>query len=247
MKSFKRKGLIREWFSNFFGINRLHEEVLSLHKQIEKTNADNKNLLNWKADFDFAIYSITEDIELMVWRKDENNRYTMMNQLYSRRFFDIDIEPDGLSNAIGRTYDELLLLKDNNKVNTFSKVCSISDDYIKIHRTSAQFWEAAVIDDQQILLFTYKIPIFDDDGKFCGSIGIARDMVDNSEYVCKQINRLLYDGLVEKLYQSDNVFIYLNKPKMNQCDIFERLCLSSSNKIFKCNTCLDKDKCNTQK
>jgi hypothetical protein len=71
------------------------------------------------------------------------------------------------------------------------------------------------------------MPRLDDKGNFIGSVGIAWDFTNNSDYMIVQLNRMIYDKKATQLFRCDKVFAYALEPDVKKCSIFQHICPGS--------------------
>ncbi len=219
----------RKFLINFFNpalaSKQLTEEIKEHRGRIKLLKNEYDTLYAWNKQYIETLGMLTDAIQAMVWKKDKYHKYLLANPHYCRSFFGFDGSSECLKYVIGKSDQELIdtLYLSKHLVNTFEKICLVSDAYCSEHKTSVHFLEAGKIDEEEILLYIVKTPQFAD-GEFIGTIGMAWDVTSRSSFLTAQLNRWIYDKLATKVYHDKDVFCYAIVPEVNQCSLFKHVC-----------------------
>lgn len=193
----------------------------------------------WRAELTFTMDSLTNAMGALTWRKDADNRYILASPLHCENFFGISGTAECLEFIKGKNDDELIdvIYRQRNIVNTFGKMCMTSDNYTAEKGMICHFLEAGVVAGDQVLLYVVKIPQFNSEGVYVGTVGIAWDFTKYSEDMIQLLNRWIYSKKAEKLFKENDVYAYALKPGVQKCDIFAHVCpnpMRDENGVIKC-------------
>jgi hypothetical protein len=186
--------------------------------------------LYWQQQYSNVLDTMTNAMEALVWRKDTENRYLLASPLHCQKFFGISTTTDCLASITGKTDTELIqaIFLDHGMQNTFGEICAISDNYAQSQRKVCHFLEAGLVEGEQVLLYVVKTPQFEQ-GACIGTVGMAWDFSQQSDFMVRMLNRWIYADKAVSLHQGANVFAYLITPEAQQCDIFKHVCPTPHN------------------
>lgn len=190
-------------------------------KRISELIAELKIVKQWNFEYVSILDGVTESMKAMVWSKDKDHKYILANAIHCNSFFGFDTSNVCLEEIKGRSDQELL--ETYFESHPFSNICSISDDFVKNRGTICHFMEAAVVNNEQLLLYIIKIPIIEN-GEFKGTNGIAWDMSSLSEFLIKTLNSWIHEGKATLVVKEDQLFSYVVEPEQKKCDIFSHIC-----------------------
>ena len=158
---------------------------------------------------------LTEAMDAMIWKKDKEHRYVLANPIHCESFFGFNTSYDCLQYIVGKTDAEMIDLNfyKIGVKNTFGSICFLSDKYVENTKKVTHFFEAGKVDKKEILLYVIKTPQFTNNGEFVGSIGMAWNMTDQSDFLLNQLNRWIYAkkaiSLFKDLFSIDSSFVSL--------------------------------------
>lgn len=165
------------------GLKAANQEI---QKEIEERKRT-EDILKTK---DIHLKTIVRTMPDLIWMKDEKGRYLFCNSKFERFFNSKEQE------IIGKTdYDFV----DKNLADFF-----INQDRLAIEKGEPRINEEEVIyldDGHKEILETIKTPIYGNDGKLIGVLGIARDITDRKENLDRF--RTVMDSLDSLVYVAD--------------------------------------------
>ena len=204
----------------------LYQEIKDQKEKFHKLRKEYEESKHWNLEYSFLVKEATQSMNTLIWHKDKNHRYLLANPLHCQSFFQLDSTIDCLTYVKGKTDLELVkkCFHDQDIKNTFGDICLLSDEHTKQQKRKCHFIEAGIVDDEELLLYLIKIPQFDKDNHFVGSIGMGWNITEQSKRVLKSVNRWKFDGLVDILYNNDCSFCYSIVPDIHKCEIFNHLC-----------------------
>lgn len=224
---------LKAYFTLTNQTGQLIEDILQQKERLIELQADFEEEAKWRAEFNDSLAMLTSYLGAMFWKKDKDLRYILASPIHCRDFFGISFELECLNYITGKTAGELIktIYLDRGLNNTFEKVCDGSDFYTKDTMKICHFFEAGVIDDEQMLLYVIKKPIIKD-GKFAGLYGLAWDLSEYSGTMTKLLNRWIYADRAKAVYLDKDVFIYELTPEVQRCDIFTHICPYPDKKAY---------------
>lgn len=202
-------------------------EVQSQRERIKNLKSEYDALSDWNRQYVLILESVTDSINALIWKKDEDYRHVLSNPAYCNIFLgQVNFTLKCLDFIVGKTTSELIdqNFEDHKITSTFNKIVEDSDELTKENGKVTNFLEAGKVNGKDLLLYTIKTPQFDDDGKFTGIIGIAWDITNHSKFMIKQLNRWIYSGSVNKIIHEKNVFCYEISSELSKCEIFNHIC-----------------------
>jgi hypothetical protein len=221
---------IRVFMNNFFNpaiaTKQLHNELKEHRSKIKSLKMEYKSLSEWNHQYVSTLSLLTEAMAALIWKKDKNHRYLLANPLHCRIFFGYDSTQDCLRTIVGKTDLELIKLNfdDIGIKNNFDHVTLLSDKYAATNTEVSHFLEAGTVGSTELLVYTIKIPQFTPEGAFVGTIGMAWDMTENSDFLVTQLKRWIYSKKAVQLYHKKDVFCYVVAPELKKCHIFHHIC-----------------------
>jgi len=204
----------------------IYQEIKDQKERFRELKKEYEKSKHWNLEYSFLVKEATQSMNTLIWHKDENHRYLLANPLHCQSFFQLDATIDCLNYIKSKTDLELIkeCFHDQDIKNTFGEICSLSDDYTKQEKRKCHFIEAGIIDDEEVLLYLIKIPQFDENKQFIGTLGLGWDITTRSKGVLNSIERWKFDGLIDILYDDNCSFCYSITPKIHKCEIFNHLC-----------------------
>lgn len=160
------------------------------------------------------LYEIAESAGALVWRKDENHRYTYANVEHVEKFFGVD----SYASVVGRTDLEIIqeATRDKGYSNSFEHTCVVSDEYIKVQGERCNFYEYGWIDGQCFIMYVTKTPLYDACGDYYASTGFAQ----HAEFLClgihARIKRMLDEGGAIEIAPG---VIHITDPCVGHCTV----------------------------
>jgi hypothetical protein len=212
---------------------KLYEEIGRQKLQIQQLYDEYKKLSDWNDQYSDILKSVTNSINALVWRKDKDNKYILANHNHCKFFFGLTITEECLDYIKGKTDYELIKMSyfDHNLKNTFATICETSDNFVKENKRICHFLEAGVIEDEEILLYIMKNPIFNKDEEYLGSIGMGWNCTEQSEFFLNLLKKWIDENKAFKIYKEKDVFCYEISPEANTCRIFKHICPRSDEDI----------------
>ena len=207
----------------------IKQEVANQRKTIKSLRLEIEHLKLWIDKYNVTLTNFTENLNAMVWRKDTDFKYIIANAQHCIKLFKLKGSRECLDFIISKTGEQVFnyLFLDAGIENSFGRIGLISDTFTKTNGKPCHFFEAGIIDSEQILLYVVKIPEFNDKGKFTGLTCIGWDITLHSAWVIHQLNRWIYDKKAVRLHHDKSVFVYYIKPIVKQCDIFKSVCIQA--------------------
>lgn len=220
------RGSLRNFFNPDIASKELHESLKHQRERIAELKNEYNTLSRWNHQYVSTLSLLTEAMQVLIWKKDKDHRYLLANPLHCKSFFGYEISHECLDSIVGRSDKELIEInkKEFGITNSFEPICTASDAYVKNLGETCHFLEAGMIDGKEVLLYSVKTPQFTEYNEFVGSIGMAWDMTDKSEFTVKQLNRWIYSKRAIKLYRDQSVFCYAIRPEDKKCQIFNHFC-----------------------
>jgi hypothetical protein len=113
----------------------------------------------------------------LFWTKDESGRYTYINEATAKNL--LMTEP---ADVLNKTSHQIAKeLKDRGIDYTFSDYCYDTDEYTKRRRKPTLFYEYGNVGDKFLALRVMKAPIFNQDSKMVGIMGVGRNVTYHIE------------------------------------------------------------------
>lgn len=135
-----------------------------------------------------------------LWMKDADGKYQYCDPTWCEVFFKM---PSGC-NIIGYTDKELLdEFKKCNKRHTYGNVCYGTDQHCIESGKQCHFIELGYIEDELFVLDVIKTPLIED-GKITGTVGFARNLSHNAEWVCEELKASLKNGDAKTIFKLNN-------------------------------------------
>lgn len=205
---------------------QLYNEIKNQNQKLKELRKEYNESKHWNTEYSFLLKQTTESMKTLIWHKDKDHKYLLANPLHCESFFGLSPSIDCLEYIKGKTDKELIkeCFINQNISNTLGDMCLLSDKYTASQQITSHFLEAGIIDDEEILLYLIKMPQFDKNKNFTGTIGIGWDLTDQSGNILNLLNRWKFDKSVIELYKQDCVFCYVINPKIHKCVIFNHLC-----------------------
>jgi len=221
---------VRNFLISFFNpdiaASILVDEIKEQRNRIKNLKEEYKSLSKWNHQYVSTLSLLTEAMEALIWKKDKNHKYILANPLHCKTFFGYDKAYDCLDSIVGKTDNELIELNFEQLgiQNTFGKVCLISDTFTMLNKGASHFLEAGMVDGKEFLFYSVKTSQFTSKNEFVGSIGMAWDLTNQSDFLISQLNRWIYAKKVTKLFHKKDVFCYAITPEIRKCSVFHHLC-----------------------
>lgn len=152
-------------------INKIDSFRLS-HANMEKELSYMKRTLRKEQNLRAAVLNNLGD---MVWAKDMNGRYIMVNDTFREKFC-YGLYEDEIK---GKTDVELAKIfkgKVGYANHTFGEMCANSDAIIHKSEEAREFLEQGLIDGSVMRLVVNKSPLFNFRGTMYGTCGVGRDV-----------------------------------------------------------------------
>jgi len=219
---------------------KVYEDIKDQRVRIKKLMEELKVSNSWAEQYSSTLSSVTETIEAMVWEKDVNHLYVLANRLHCYNFFNFEGSTECLQYIKGKSDLFLIdtIFRQNGIQNTFGEICMLSDKHTQEKGVVTHFLEAGKVDHTDVLLYIIKIPKYNKDNEFIGTVGLGWNFSKFSCLLIPTLNRWIYDNDVEVLYCSDNVFCYaLAEVKEKFCGIFNHICPDPVREHRKCPDC----------
>lgn len=221
---------IKKAMYNFFNpakaSSELHSSLVEQRVRIKELKNEYRALSRWNHEYVSTLSLLTEAMQALIWKKDKNHRYILANPMHCMSFFGYKEGLKCLDTIKGQTDIELIETNFISKgiQNTFPEACTLSDIYCSGKIEPCHFLETGIVDGKKILFYTIKTPQFAHTGEFTGSIGLAWDMTNQSEFLTTELNRWIYSKKALKLYDENGTFSYTITPELRQCAIFHHIC-----------------------
>ncbi len=155
--------------------------------------------------------TIGDNMPDMIWAKDTNKEYLFANKALCKHLLNAknENEPLGKTDAFfaQRERDSH---PDDTQWHTFGEICMDSDGIVLQSRKPQRFDEYGNVKGKFLYLDVHKAPLFDEGGRFIGTVGSARDVTKEKEIQARLINsENKYRSLVEN--QGEGVCIVDDK------------------------------------
>lgn len=230
MSFIELKNNIHTFFNPNIATKKLAEEV-KLHRiKVKELRVEYTKLSDWNKKYVDTLTYLTDAMEAMVWRKDEDHRYILANSLVCSTIFGIKDTDACISILKGKTNVELFEEAATEIPPVFRDIGKVSDDYVKNENKVCHFLEAGTLHGKEHLFYIVKTPSHDAKGNFSGSVGMGWNVTTQSDFLVEQLNRWIFAGKTVKLYQFEEMFCYAITPELKKCDIFNHICPTPHNK-----------------
>lgn len=224
-KSIGLRKSINAFFNPTHQTGQLLKETAEQKERLLKLHNEFQEAMKWRGEFNDSLSMLTSYLGAMFWKKDKELEYILASPTHCRDFFNLIVEETCLRFILGRTAMDLIdeIFIQNGIKNTFGNVCEGSDLYTKEKMETCHFFEAGLIDKDQMLLYVIKKPIIKD-GAFDGLYSLAWDVSEYSETMMNLLNRWIYADQAEAIHLSKDAFIYSLVPDVQRCDVFSHIC-----------------------
>jgi len=135
-----------------------------------------------------------------LWMKDLQGRYIYCDPTWCEVFFRMpsDCEIEGFTD-----WDLLAEFREDGSIHTFGDVCYGTDKDCIERKEQSHYVELGWIKDELFILDVIKTPVFTN-GELVGTVGFARNLSSESNWICDEIRKLLNEGQAEVIYKQDN-------------------------------------------
>lgn len=165
-------------------IRATHSDIKEI-KQVQKTRMDRFKELQDKLDIARAekekehnlFLSVMDHLDDMVWCKDVDGRYIMVNSAFRDKFcygFSWEEIKGRTDLELAKEFKELV----GNTNHTFGEVCDNSDQIVIDTSEARQFLEHGMINGSMMKLVVNKSPVFNHKGVMFAVCGTGRDVTE---------------------------------------------------------------------
>ena len=131
----------------------------------------------------FRIFRLLADsMPDMLWAKDLEKNFLFANKAHTESL----LNAVNTEEPVGKS-DMFFALRERENhpedpyYHTFGELCTDSDNVILNTQKAQKFTESGNVKGKHLILDVYKSPIFDEEGKFIGTVGTARDVTKEKE------------------------------------------------------------------
>lgn len=118
---------------------------------------------------------IIDTVPDLIWAKDLDDRFMLVNPAICNKL----LLCGNMEEAIGKT-DVFFAERERNNgyIHTFGEMCINSDAITKERKVLGRFLEEGLVRGQDLVLDTYKAPLFNENCELIGTVGCGRDVTE---------------------------------------------------------------------
>ena len=217
---------LKKFFSPEAASKKFQQEIEAQKVSLRILKTEYEALSNWHVEYVSTLSILTQSMQALVWKKDKYHQYILANPMHCATFFGLNVTKECLEGIAGKSDNDLIddAYEKSGITNSFKDTCKLADDYVIGHKKPVHFFEAGIIDGEDVLFYTVRTPQYDKNGDFDGTVGIAWDMSDSAKFMLIQLARWIYSGKVIEILKKENIFIYAVSPELTKCSIFKHVC-----------------------
>lgn len=143
--------------------------------------------------------SIGDNMPDMIWAKNTKKEFLFANQALCNHL----LNAEDTDEPLGKT-DTFFALRERNSHpddpdwHTFGEICMDSDEIVMKSQKAQRFDEYGNVQGKFLFLDVHKAPLYDDGGRFIGTVGSARDVTKEKEIQARLVDsEKKYRNLIE--------------------------------------------------